>query len=274
MSNSKSKADLPLVIEPETLIPLLGSENLLIVDMCHEQSYASGHLPGAIHVSPRELVSGRPPAPGKLPSKEQLAALFSRLGLRENSHVVVYDDEGGGWAGRFIWTLDVIGHEAYSYLNGGIWAWKSANGPLTRAEATPLPQPVELTLDQEPIMEKEDILKRLDDPNFAVWDARGAGEYKGQKATARKNGHIPGAIHCEWTELMDRDADFRIRRDAREYLEKKGLTPDKTVVTHCHTHHRSGFTYLVGKALGFDIKAYPGSWAEWGNDPATPVEQT
>jgi len=32
-------------------------------------------------------------------------------------------------------------------------------------------------------------------------------------------------------------------------------------------------TYLVGKALEFPhVRAYPGSWAEWGNHPSTPVE--
>jgi thiosulfate/3-mercaptopyruvate sulfurtransferase len=36
--------------------------------------------------------------------------------LTANKHIVVYDDEGGGWAGRFIWTLDIIGHKNYSYL--------------------------------------------------------------------------------------------------------------------------------------------------------------
>ncbi|MBT3897162.1 MAG: sulfurtransferase, partial [Gammaproteobacteria bacterium] len=49
---------------------------------------------------------------------------------------------------------------------------------------------------------------------------------------------------------------------------------DKKIITHCQTHHRSGLTYLIGKSLGYDIKAYPGSWSEWGNHPDTPVETT
>lgn len=267
-----SQADLPLIIEPEQLIRELDRDNLLVVDLCSEENYRRGHLPGAVHVSPRELVDGTPPAPGKLPGKERLEALFSRLGLSENTHVVAYDDEGGGWAGRLVWTLDVIGHPRYSYLNGGLWAWQAAGGPLSTEVAQPTPTQVNIEIHPEAVMDKEAIQQHLADPDFAVWDARGRDEYEGRKTTAQKNGHIPGAVHCEWTELMDRDAELRIRRDAREYLEKKGLGPDKTIVTHCHSHHRSGLTYLVGKSLGFNIKAYPGSWGEWGNDPETPVE--
>ena len=71
---------------------------------------------------------------------------------------------------------------------------------------------------------------------------------------------------------MDHQNGLRIRPDAREYLAAKGLTADKQIVTHCQSHHRSGFTYLVGKTLGLNIEAYHGSWAEWGSHPDTPVE--
>lgn len=265
--------ELPLIVEPDLLQEHLADDKLLIVDLCSEQNFARGHVPGAVHVSPRELVSGTPPAPGKLPAEQQLNRLFSRLGLRPETHVLAYDDEGGGWAGRLLWTLEVIGHRRYSYLNGGLWAWSSAGGPLSTEISPVLPSSVSVSINREPIMEKEEILEHIGQAHFAVWDARGADEYRGERQTSQKNGHIPGAIHCEWTELMDRNADLRIRNDAAAYLEAKGLTPDKTIVTHCQSHHRSGFTWLVGKSLGYNIKAYPGSWSEWGNDPTTPVEK-
>ena len=67
---------------------------------------------------------------------------------------------------------------------------------------------------------------------------------------------------------------MRIREDALERLAAIGIDPSKPTVTHCQSHHRSGFTYMLGRILGFvDIRAYDGSWWEWGNRPDTPVEQ-
>ncbi len=72
---------------------------------------------------------------------------------------------------------------------------------------------------------------------------------------------------------MDTDRGLRIKNleEFDTLLNSMGLTKEKEIATHCQTHHRSGFTYLVGKILGRNMKAYAGSWAEWGNDTSTPV---
>ena len=262
-----------MLVEPETLLEHLSDSNILIVDLCGDALYSSKHIPGAVHVSPQEIMRPEPPANAKQPTQEQLSALVSRLGITEDTHVVAYDDEGGGWAGRFLWTLDVIGHTKWSYLNGGAVAWINEGFPVT--DEIPDRQAIERTvnIDTTPTSDVNDILRQLDNSNFVVWDARSHGEYTGEKVMAAKGGHIPGAIHCEWTSLMDQDRNLRLREDATEYLKGLGLTPDKQIATHCQSHHRSGFTYLVAKLLGYpNITAYPGSWSEWGNLENTPVE--
>ncbi|WP_193165808.1 sulfurtransferase [Microbulbifer hainanensis] len=262
-----------LIIEPEALAAQLEREDLLIVDLSSPQNYASGHIPGALHLPFQALLAGTPPAPGKLPSTERLTEVFRAIGLRPEHHVVACDDEGGGWAGRFLWTLEVIGHKNYSYLNGGMHAWRGAGLPLTTEAATPTPSDIDITVDSAPTMDADAIQQHLGEGNFLVWDARSPQEYTGERITAMKAGHIPGAVNCEWTQLMDPQRDLRIRTDAREFLAALGINENQKIVTHCQSHHRSGFTWLVGKSLGFDIAAYPGSWSEWGNLLDTPVEQ-
>ena len=127
-----STPSLPLLLEAEQLNKRDSQQRdkLLIIDVSSQENYDKHHLPGAIHLAPKSLQCGSPPTPGKLPSKEQLSALFSSIGLSPDKHVICYDDEGGGWAGRLIWTLDVLGHQHYSYLNGGIMP---RNSPLPTA---------------------------------------------------------------------------------------------------------------------------------------------
>ncbi len=263
---------LPLLIEPEELEAHLEDDNLLIVDLCRTEIYQQQHIPGAVHVPPGAIVSGVQPAVGRLPELDRLNAVFSAIGYSADKHIVAYDDEGGGWAGRFIWTLDVIGHSNASMVNGGLIAWANEGRPMTTEVPTISPAVTDLQINRDVIAEKEDILKGLDSGDLTVWDARSAEEWAGTKVVAAKGGHIPGAINVDWLLTMDRDRQLRLREDIQSFLAAQGIDGKKPIITHCQSHHRSGLTYFIGKYLGFDIRGYHGSWSEWGNDPDTPVE--
>ena len=265
---------LPLIVEADELAIHLDHKQLLIVDLSGETAYQHSHIPNALHVNSAELILGEKPAPGLLPPVAKLEKLFSRLGLTPDTHVVAYDDEGGAWPGRFLWTLEVIGHKKYSYLNGGIRSWRARGLPEETVVPVRKPSEVYITVNNAAIATTEDILQSLHQKDFLVWDARSAEEYRGEKILSQKGGHIPGAVHCEWTSLLDANDNLRIRADAAEYLKQIGITPDKNIVTHCQTHRRSGLTWLVAKSLGYNkVRAYPGSWSEWGNRSDTPVEK-
>ncbi len=266
-------SEIQKLLEPADLQNLLSEPNILIVDLCNDDLFSRKHIPGAVHVSVKELMNGGQPWPNKLPSPPQLSALFSRLGLTDDTHVVVYDDEGGGWAGRFIWTLDVIGHHKWSYLNGGFVAWHNEGFPM--ADEIPAPKALEneVKVNLDALVTTEEIMSHLEAGDLQIWDARSPAEYRGEKVMSDKAGHIPGAINCEWTSLIDNRRNMRIREDALEHLTQLGILTDKPTVTHCQSHHRSGFTYMLGQILGFkNLRAYDGSWWEWGNRPDTPVE--
>ncbi|WOD12236.1 rhodanese-like domain-containing protein [Pseudomonas sp. NyZ704] len=267
---------LPLLIEPQALAAALESaqlsNNLRLVDLSSPEQYLKAHLPGAVHLPPART-SSPAPRPGLLPEMPHLVQLFGELGHRPDLHYVVYDDEGGGWAGRFIWMLDSIGHTRYSYLNGGLKAWQQ-DGLQTESEPhlAPPTEP-QLTLHSEVSISAADLMSSLDQPDLVVWDARSPAEYRGEKVFAARGGHVPGAINFEWTAGMDTKRGLRLRGDLQEELKRLGITPDKDIITHCQTHHRSGFTYLAAKILGYPrVRAYAGSWSEWGNRSDTPVE--
>ena len=262
----------PALISPTELAARL-CENTLVVQVTPRPVYDLAHVPGAVNVEPGELVSGVPPATGRLPDRTRLTALFRRIGYTHDVEVVTLDDEGGGWAGRLAWTLDVIGNNNWRYLDGGLHAWHAAGLPLSREPTTRRPTDVDIDIDTGPIVEARDILDRLGDPGFVVWDCRSADEYAGRRVTAARAGHIPGAVNLDWLDLMDRDRHLRLVEGVEALLAERGITPDRDVVTHCQTHHRSGLTYMTARLLGFPrIRAYHGSWSEWGNRLDTPVE--
>ncbi|MCG5501327.1 rhodanese-like domain-containing protein [Ectothiorhodospira lacustris] len=270
---------LPLVIEPKALASRLEERNLLIIDLSKPQIFMQAHLPGAVAVDFRRLQRTGSPVPGLIPGHLEMEALLSEIGLTPDRHVVAYDDEGGGWAGRFLWLLETIGHRHYSYLNGGIHAWVDDELPIKSGSPSRRPQATEYRfeeLDSSTHVDLEYLLAHHKDPDVVVWDARSFEEYAGIQIIAHNGGHIPGAVHFEWTSALDQGRSLRIR-DRGTLLKELailGITPDKEVITHCQTHHRSGLTWLVGRLLGFPrIRAYPGSWAEWGNTLDAPYQQ-
>ena len=262
------------ILEPAELAAQLTHAPVpLLVHVATAEAYAAGHIDGAVHVAPGELVSGIKPATGTLPDAQRLQHLLERIGYRPDACIVAYDDEGGGWAGRFIWTLDVVGHTNWRYLNGGIHAWVGAGLPLQRAPVTPAPTRVSIEIDRGPIAETQDILDHLGDTAVTIWDCRSRDEFDGRRVAAARGGHIPGAVHLDWLDLMDPARDLRLRTDLEALLRTHGISRDNELIVHCQTHHRSGLAYLVARALGFpNVRGYHGSWSEWGNRADTPIE--
>lgn len=267
---------LPLIVEPAELEKYLGHKNLLIVDLSSRDMYDEVHIPGAVHLDHALLNSGEKPGVGSLPTDAQLSTILSTIGLTAQSHVVAYDEEGGGWASRLLWTLDVVNHPYFSLLNGGICSWLTEGHPISDELEDKVPTSCQVSRGTRRWVDKDYIMERLSDPSVVILDARSQAEFIGEDLRARRGGHIPGAVNLNWVTTMDRGRKLRLKPDQvlRDMLSELGVTPDKEVIVYCQTHHRSSHTYIMLKALGFaNVKAYPGSWAEWGNSPDTPIEQ-
>lgn len=266
---------MPLVIEPKDLEKRLGHSGLLVVDLCKPETFAKGHIPGAVHLDYAQIVRLDKPRMGLLPDATTLGNIFSSIGLTPDTQVVTYDDEGGGRAARFLWTLDAVGHQKASLLNGGLFSWSNEEHSLEITAHHPAQSKYPVNILEAPLASRDYILNHLNDDAVVLWDSRSPAEFVGEKRFADRGGHIPGAINIDWFDVMDRERNMRLKPEAelRKLLEGKGISSDKTIVTYCQTHHRSALTYFVLKVLGYpQIKGYPGSWSDWGNCDDTPIE--
>ncbi|EOR02640.1 sulfurtransferase [Acinetobacter tandoii] len=274
---TESTLNLGLLIEVEELLPHLDNKKLRIVDLSRSSVYEQLHIPHAIPLKPAQLLRQEENATGLLPHAEGLQALIQYLNISPEHHVVVYDDEGGAWAGRLIWNLHCLGFYNTSLLNGGIHAWLGQGLPTTseQEQFAPVESLVQVNLaaqDQVRI-EYPELLSLVQQQAIQLWDCRTEDEYTGLRLAARRGGHIPNARHFEWSTALNRENHLKLHALERtqQRLEQQGFNLQEPVVVYCQSHHRSGLAYILGRVLGWNIRAYDGAWSEWGNRLDSPI---
>ena len=201
------------VLEPDVVADLPEGDTLL-VQITSRALYEQAHIPGSVLVEPSELFCGIPPATGKLPSLSEIESTLTRIGYQPDQKVIAFDYEGGGLAGRFFWTLDVIGHHDWAYLDGGLHAWHGAGLPLSQSPTQAEPgEALNLTINLDPIAEIADVMAALNDDAQVIWDVSSAEEYAGLRSGSARAGHIPGAVNLDWELLKDSGRQLRLVED-------------------------------------------------------------
>ncbi|NQS92372.1 MAG: sulfurtransferase [Chloroflexi bacterium] len=274
------------IISAEDLNKNLNNPNWTIFDCRFDfdeperaaREYLEGHIPGAIYADlDRELSSeviprksGRHP----LPDSQVLANRLSSWGVGDGVQVVVYDNKGGGLAGRLWWLLRWLGHEDVAVLDGDWNAWKNGNYPVETGDVDVKTKTFNAIEHPEYIADSNYVDEIREDPDFLLLDARSAERYWGINETIdSKAGHIPGAITAPYSENLDENGFFLDPAQLKERFQDllEGI-PAENVVVYCGSGVTAIHNIIAMVAAGYPMpKLYPGSWSEWIVDPDRPI---
>lgn len=261
------------IITASELHEQLPAENLCLVDLRSEDAFSAGHIIGARALTPGLLNRADAPIGGLLPAADGIADIVKAIGLQADQTVVAYDAGLETAAARLVWVLHAYGHTQAVLLDGGFNAWQSQNLPTTTEIATVPASTLTLHRVADNLIESDELMARLDDPNLAILDVRSLKEFDGSDVRSARGGHVPGAQHMEWTTVFDADQQLKHKDQLLKEFAQAGATPEKEVIVYCQTHQRSAVTYVLLKELGFDnVRAIDGAWSNWGNRTDTPIQ--
>lgn len=254
-------------------------DQALVIDVRRAPLYWLGHIDGAQHVDRSNFLATRNQVVSLVPNIDTLATLLGGLGATQDTPIVVYAEDDNPYAARLVWTLHYHGHTRAYVLDGGYQKWSREGRPTSLLSSTS-PEPTTYVLAAatrypEVRAEADYIQTRIGHPNAVIWDTRRPAEYAGTEVRANRGGHIPGAVHLDWTELQKEVDGIKVLKDSEEIIQllaRHELTPDREIIAHCQTGIRSSYATLVLLGLGYErIKNYDGSWIEWANNPALPT---
>lgn len=254
----------------------LSAEKLIILDVRtgkdSYQNYLNQHLKNARFIdldkdlaetNENAAFGGRHP----LPNFQKFAETVSRLGISEDSHVIIYDDKNGAnAAARAWWMLRSFGLKNVQVLDGGIQAAQK-EGLAFSSEVETFEKSEIITKEQWvlPISSLEDVENELTNDSATIVDVRDAYRYKGESEPLDLiAGHIPGAINIPFSENLEENGNFLKPEILKEKYQKLLKNKPGKLIIHCGSGVTACHTILALAYAGFEIpNLYVGSWSEW-----------
>ena len=247
--------------------------------------FETGHIPGSQKID--WLMDLWDDTMREFVQPDELAQLFERLGISNDTTVVLYGDKNNWWAAYAFWFFKYSGHEDVRLMNGGRVKWGLEDKPMTtdapnyeKGSYTPGQRNPDFRAFKDEVLQH---LEKVKAGQGAMVDVRSPGEFSGEvthmpnypQEGVLRGGHIPGASNIPWAKAANEDGTFKSADELKEIYDAEGVTGDKDIIAYCRIAERSSHSWFVLKyLLGYEnVKNYDGSWTEWGNSVGVPIEK-
>ena len=249
----------------------------LVVDMRNRDMRAETPIDGAVAAAWQDFSEADRARRGSLLSDDQkLTEQFQKIGVSKTIPVIALGVPMKGWGedGRLVWSLRDTGHDQSYLVDGGAEAL-IGGGPLS-IQSAKIPGDFVVERQHAASVTKEEVLASLSKPKVVILDTREPREYQGETPYGEaRGGHIPGAKHLYFRNLMDEQGKLLQGEALQAVLKPLGIDEDTTVISYCTAGIRSAYVTAVLRDQGIDAKNYDASMSEWAAaDPAVyPVEK-
>jgi thiosulfate/3-mercaptopyruvate sulfurtransferase len=273
-----------VLVETDWVEQHLDDDSIRIVEVDENPAlYAESHIPGAIGFDWKKDLQD--PVKRDFLGPQDFAALMGDRGISNDHTVVLYGDRNNWFAAYTYWYFRYYGHDKVLLMNGPREKWISESRPATQDVPAYDSQKFEVaSVDDAIRARREEVLEALGANSHRLVDVRSPQEFSGEliampgyeQEGAQRAGHIPGAASVPWAQAVREDGTFKSREELEELYTTKGVIDGETpIIAYCRIGERSAHTWFVlHELLGRDdVRNYDGSWTEWGNLVAVPIEK-
>jgi thiosulfate/3-mercaptopyruvate sulfurtransferase len=260
----------------------LDDDSIRIVEVDENPGlYAEAHIPGAIGFDWQRDLQDQ--VKRDFLGPKEFGELFSSRGISNDHQIILYGDRNNWFAAYTYWYLKYYGHDNARLMNGPREKWIDEGRPTSTDVPSYAAGNFKAKGPDDDIRVMRDEMLKLVDTKTRLVDVRSPAEYSGEliamagyeQEGAQRAGHIPGAANVPWAQAVNEDGTFKSADQLEELYKGKGVLDGNDVVAYCRIGERSAHTWFVlHELLGRDnVRNYDGSWTEWGNMVAVPIEK-